>query len=98
MLAETNANLSRQVLRLSFMDAPARVADLLLQISDDPDPSLHIINGEIPYTHFDIACSVNLTRSTVSRILKNFEKEGLVHYGYGKVRILNPEGLRKKIV
>lgn len=94
LMAQTVSNLSRQVLRLSFMNAPSRIADYLLQVSEDPDPSLNIHNGVLPYTHTDLALSVNLTRSTVSRILREFEKSGLIESGYGKIRILNPEGLK----
>lgn len=94
LMAETISNLSRQVLRLSFMNAPARIADYLLQVSEDPDPSLNICGGVLPYTHTDLALSVNLTRSTVSRILREFERKGLIESGYGKIRILNPDGLK----
>ncbi|WP_283651058.1 Crp/Fnr family transcriptional regulator [Ileibacterium valens] len=93
LMAATIANLSRQVLRLSFMSAPARVADFLLQVSEDPDPSLEIKNGVLPYTHLDVACSVNLNRTTVSRILKDFERKKLIAAGYKTIQILDSKGL-----
>ncbi len=96
LMTATISNLSRQVLRLSFMPARARVADFLLQISEDPDPSLEIRNGVLPYTHLDVACSVSLTRSTVSKIIREFEKKGLIRSGYGKIEILDAEGLREE--
>lgn len=98
LMAATIQNLSRQVVRLSFMEAPARVADFLLQVSEDPDPSLSIINRTLPYSHMDVAESVNLTRSTVSRILKQFEEEKLIQIGYKKIRILDSEKLKKKVL
>lgn len=45
-------------------------------------------------THQGIASEVGTSREVVSRILKDFEAEGLVSIARGEITILKPEGLR----
>lgn len=73
---------------------PSRVAQLLLAMSDHevavgnehPDPQV---------TQEDLAAMVDVTRQTISRLLTEWEAEGLVKRRYGRVRLLDYPGLAR---
>lgn len=46
---------------------------------------------EIKATHYQIATNLGTAREVVSRILKGFEKDGLVKLGRGKIKVLNSD-------
>lgn len=46
---------------------------------------------EINATHYQIATNLGTAREVVSRILKGFEKDGMVKLGRGKIKVLNPD-------
>ncbi len=47
----------------------------------------------VPATHQKIASEVGTSREVVSRILRDFEAQGLLVTGRGRIRIVDPEGL-----
>jgi CRP/FNR family transcriptional regulator len=61
-----------------FTDLPARLADALLTQQQA---------GEVHLTHEQIAAEVGSSREAVSRILKGWEKRGMVTLARGKVAI-----------
>ena len=46
------------------------------------------------FTHDEIACLIGTPRETVTRIINQYRKDGLVAYDKGYITILNLEGLR----
>ncbi len=50
-------------------------------------------NGQITMTHQEIAAEVGSTREAVSRLLKSFERDGLVRLRRGTVEILDEQSL-----
>ena len=84
-LARTVRLLSDQVDQMAFRPARWRVGRFLLSLS----PS----GGEARCTQEDIASAVSVSRVTVSRILSQLAREGLIQVGYGTVRVLRPDGL-----
>lgn len=73
---------------LSEKDALKRIALFLLwQSEDDPGATLHI-------TQEDLAKRISLTHETVSRKMRELREKGYVDMkGYGKLQIINREGL-----
>ena len=79
---------------LRALPYPARVAQTLLAMSDhevvvgsaEPDPRV---------TQEDLAAMVGVTRQTISRLLTEWEAEGLVQRRYGRVRLLDYPGLAR---
>jgi len=51
--------------------------------------------GKVAMTHQEIAAEVGSTREAVSRLLKSFERDGLVRLRRGAVEILDEHGLRQ---
>lgn len=68
----------------------SRVANLLLELPrENPRQT-------ITTTHEAIATELGSSREVVSRLLKGFEREGLVELGRGTIRIVDDTGLRRK--
>ena len=83
-LSRTVRLLSHQVDQMAFRPAKWRVAKYLLS---------HGTGNVVSCTQDDIAHSVSVSRVTVSRILNELEREGLVSIGYRSVALLAPEKL-----
>ena len=70
----------------AFLRADQRVARYLLSLSPLPDGRLHC-------THEEIGSSVGVSRVTVSRVLGELERRGLLRTGYRTVQFLDRSGL-----
>lgn len=84
-LARTVRMLSDQVDDMAFRPATWRVARFLTTRSKNSAP--------LAYTQDEIAASVSTSRVTVSRILNQFARDGLIENGYRNIEILNSEEL-----
>ena len=84
-LARTVRLLSHQVDQMAFRPAQWRVARYLLSLADGDDC--------LQCSQDDIADSVSVSRVTVSRILNDLSRRGLVELGYRRIQILNRPGL-----
>lgn len=80
-LARTVRLLSRQVDQMAFRPAKWRVVRYLLSLSP--------VNGQVECTQDEIAATVSVSRVTVSRILNELSREGLVELGYRSIRLLD---------
>lgn len=85
-LSRTIRILSHQVDQMAFRPAKWRVAKYLLA---------HASGTSVPCTQDDIAHSVSVSRVTVSRILNELERQGLVSLGYRTILLLQPEQLKE---
>ena len=72
-----------------FKGVPARVASLLLKVSNDGE---HSIKG---LTHQDLADMLGIYRETVTNALDGLRDEGLVEVSRKEIAILNRDELRK---
>jgi CRP/FNR family transcriptional regulator len=52
--------------------------------------------GVVTRTHVEIADELGTSREVVTRILRDFEAEGLIATARGKVRVLSPDALRQR--
>lgn len=78
-LARTVRILSGHVDTISFQSAHERLRNLLV---NHPSAS-----GEIHITHEELASALGLSRVTISRLLSDLAKKGLLTTGYGKIRL-----------
>ena len=74
----------------TFLRADQRVARYLLSLSPGS-------GGELRCTHEEIGSSVGVSRVTVSRVLGELERQGLLKTGYRTVRLLDPDALEKLV-
>lgn len=72
---------------VAFWRVDLRLANHLLQETSPPRPE------EVISTHAQLAIELGTAREVVSRILKEFERKGLVNLIRGKVQVLNRDGL-----
>jgi CRP/FNR family transcriptional regulator, anaerobic regulatory protein len=71
--------------QVAFRGMDRRIGEYLLS---QPSPVIYS-------THEDIAFELGTAREVVSRMLKYFERSGFLELSRGKMRIIDPEGLRK---
>jgi CRP/FNR family transcriptional regulator len=81
-----------------------RVADLVVVIQDTLFHALperlarhllaHARNGALPTTHQALAGELASAREVVTRVLRRFERDGLIRAERGAIRILDPERLQ----
>ena len=50
---------------------------------------------EVTSTHAQLAMELGSAREVVSRVLKDFERKGMVRLGRGRINVLDPERLRE---
>ncbi len=72
-----------------------KVASFLLETTKSM--SVEDLLSGISYTHEELATHVGLNRVTVSKVLKEFEKRGIIIMKYRKIIIKNKEKLEKEI-
>ena len=85
----------QQIEYLAFGDARGRVASTLLDLGRKhamPGPNGYTI--DIRLTHQELANLSGVTRETASRILSEFEEDGLIRIQEKSIVILSEEGLR----
>lgn len=89
-LAQKVRLLSYQVQDMAFLEADKRVAHLLLRLANDfGTVTPNGIKLSINFTDQDLAGLVGTCRVTVTRILNEFKKQGLIHKGYRNITITN---------
>ncbi len=71
------------------LDYAARTAQTLLAMSDYAIAE-HKDGNEPRVTQEDLAAMVGVTRQTIYRLLAEWEAQGLIERGYGRVRLLDP--------
>lgn len=52
-------------------------------------------NGQVTMTHEQIVLAVNAKREAISRVLKQFEKKGMIQRSCNCITILDPHGLKQ---
>ena len=86
ILANRIRLLSTQLDSMTFLQADARIAQLLLENEK---------NGRVRLTHEEIANSVGVSRVTVSKTLSSFAKKGIISTEYRQVFIKSKKELEK---
>lgn len=94
LLTENYVQLCNQIKRLTINDSAKRVASYLLDLTERDQEELGIIDHTLPYTQEELAVCLNLHRTTVSKVLADFAKKGLVRLGYRKIQVTDMDGLR----
>ncbi|MGN1141732.1 MAG: Crp/Fnr family transcriptional regulator [Oliverpabstia sp.] len=94
LLTENYIQLCNQIKRLTINDSTKRVASYLVDLTENDHEELGIIDHILPYTQEELSVCLNLHRTTVSKVLADFAKRGLVRLGYRKLQVTDLEGLR----
>lgn len=92
--ARTTADLYRSLRRWSGKRLKARVAAELLALTDTPLASCDEAATVVHVTHDDLAAAVGSVRETVTKLLGELQRSGVIVAGYGKVTLVDPASLR----
>lgn len=76
---------------LAYRSAPARIAAVLLRLTDGK------AGVEVAVTHQEIGDMIGALRETVTKILDEFQGEGLVELRRGHVLLRDPQQLRLRL-
>lgn len=82
-------NAEERLETMAFKGIPARLASLLLRLSEERGGSLEIIG----LTHQDLAETVGTYRETATQVLNDLKSQGLIEIGRKRITIVNPDGL-----
>ena len=81
----------------AFLDVPARLASAILRLAGEQDDERHDAASNPRLTQADLAGLVGATRESVNKWLKHFERQGYITYERGRITVLRPEELRRRI-
>jgi CRP-like cAMP-binding protein len=81
----------------AFLDIPARLARVLLQLANDGAPEADAVPVTPRLTQAELAGMVGATRESVNRWLRFYERQGVIRPDHGKIAILRPDVLRRRI-
>ncbi|MBA3842858.1 MAG: Crp/Fnr family transcriptional regulator [Actinobacteria bacterium] len=88
LLSERLDGSQRRLVAVAGRSAIERLGVFLLQDAGDG------AEVTVELTQQELASTLGIGRQTVSRVLGNLERLGLIERGRGQVRILDPDGLR----
>jgi CRP/FNR family cyclic AMP-dependent transcriptional regulator len=77
---------------LAYRSVPARIAAVLLRLSHEHD---HEREPVIPITHQELGEMVGALRESVTKVLDEFQGQGLVELRRGHIRVRQHEGLER---
>lgn len=89
----------RHVESLAFLSAPGRVARTIMQLAEDQgikDNEKIIINHKM--TRQEFANIAGTSRETLTRVLMDFQDEGILTIGKNQIILVNKKLLKEKIV
>ena len=86
-LADRDARLEE----LAYRSAPARIAAVLLRLTEGR------AGNEVTVTHQEIGDMIGALRETVTKILDEFQSDGLIELRRGHILLRDPERLRARL-
>jgi len=89
LLAQRLGNVVATIEEIAFKRMDQRLATFLVECTADKKQTLQL-------THQEIAVELGTAREVVSRLLKDFEIEGLIALSRGQINLLDSSKLRRK--
>ena len=78
-----------------FLDIPRRLAKRLLILAEEHGRNMgRDVQVDVGLSQEDLANMLGATRESVNKVLRTFQQQGLIAYGRGRLRILNPQALQ----
>ncbi|WP_306357897.1 MULTISPECIES: Crp/Fnr family transcriptional regulator [unclassified Nocardia] len=85
-IAQRTAAAQNRLLSILGRPLPTQVAQLLLDES---------VDGKVLLAQRTLAAMIGVQRPSLNKVLKDFEREGLIGTGYAAIQIKNPDRLRE---
>ncbi|MCP9624131.1 Crp/Fnr family transcriptional regulator [Nocardia otitidiscaviarum] len=84
-VAQRTSAAQNRLLSILGRPLPTQVAQLLLDES---------VDGKVPLAQRTLAAMIGVQRPSLNKVLKDFERDGLIGTGYAAIEIRNPDRLR----
>lgn len=92
-MARAIFSLTRELERASFENVHTRLARLLLRNPPARRDPLGSAGAAQKISHGELALQIGVSRETVSRVLADFKRQGLIETGYRCITVRDREGL-----
>lgn len=93
LMSNTADHLTSLLHHFYLYDRYEKIAAFLIEQTAYPNIEKGITHTCIPYSHEEIALYVGLNRVTVTKCLKQFSDQHMIHLGYKKITIINRDAL-----
>lgn len=95
LLSRTCNHLVEQLRRVTLYDRYQKIASFLLYETEMPDSDKDVTKDSIPYTQEELALILGMNRVTVSKVLSEWKKSGIISSSYKKIRIQDRNYLKE---
>ena len=93
LCSDSMDRLTRRLEEQCMLDRYGKTASYLLDVTAVQSKEKGTLDGNVPYTHSQLAVALGLNRTTVSEVLKYFDRKRWIFCGYGKVQVTDRAGL-----
>lgn len=94
MCSDSMDRLMNHVEEQCLLDRYGKTASYLLDVTAVESEERGTLEGNVPYTHEELAVALGLNRTTVSAVLKYFDSKKWISCGYRKIRVIDREKLK----
>ena len=93
LCSDSMDRLTRRLEEQCMLDRYGKTASYLLDVTAVQSEEKGTLDGNVPYTHSQLAVALGLNRTTVSEVLKYFDRKRWIFCGYGRVQVTDRAGL-----
>src|SRR5215213_5875362 len=87
MVGDRRRRMEKKLSDITSKEVPARVCELLHELSANTSPAGEVHQNLIPLTHQDVASLIGASRQTTTSVLNDLMRCGFIELGRGWVRI-----------
>ncbi|HKG46605.1 MAG TPA: Crp/Fnr family transcriptional regulator [Pyrinomonadaceae bacterium] len=87
MVGDRRRRMEKKLSDITSKEVPARVCELLHELSANTSPAGEVHQNLIPLTHQDVASLIGASRQTTTSVLNDLMRSGYIELGRGWVRI-----------
>jgi CRP/FNR family transcriptional regulator len=87
MVGDRRRRMEKKLSDITSKEVPARICELLHELSANASPGSEVHQSLIPLTHQDVASLIGASRQTTTSILNDLMRSGFIELGRGWVRI-----------
>jgi CRP/FNR family transcriptional regulator len=95
MVGDRRRRMEKKLSDITSKEVPARVCELLHELSANALPTGEVHQSLIPLTHQDVASLIGASRQTTTSILNDLMRSGFIELGRGWVRIKSLKDLQR---
>jgi CRP-like cAMP-binding protein len=87
MVGDRRRRMEKKLSDITSKEVPARICELLHELSANALPAGEVHHSLIPLTHQDVASLIGASRQTTTSVLNDLMRRGFIELGRGWVRI-----------